>query len=62
MPVPSYGAAPLAKTFLLLRAFQLLSFLIIIGITANFVSEIVNNHYVVAKEIVGTLTVVGYLI
>lgn len=59
MAVPTYGARPLAKTFLLIRAFQLLCFIIIVGITANFVGEIVSQNYVVPKEIVGTLTVVS---
>lgn len=59
MPVPEYGAAPLAKFFLLVRGFQLLSFIIIVGITANFVSEIVNSGYPTCHEIIGTLTVVS---
>ncbi|KAL9052286.1 MAG: hypothetical protein Q9162_005488 [Coniocarpon cinnabarinum] len=57
MPLPSYGAPPLAKFFLIVRAFQLLAFIIIVGITANFVSEIVDSGYPVCREIVGTLTV-----
>ena len=60
MPVPSYGALPLAKFFLFVRALQLISFIAIVGITANFVSEIVSTGGTVAKEIVGTLTVVRY--
>ena len=57
MPVPSYGAAPIAKSFLITRALQLICFVAIIGITANFVSEIVASGYAAAKEIVGTLSV-----
>lgn len=59
MPLPTYGAAPLAKTFFIVRIFQLISFLIIVGIFSNFTAEIVNAGYVVAKEIVGTLSVVS---
>ena len=62
MPVPAYNAAPLAKVFLLVRIFQFIAFLVIVGITANFVSEIVATGYPVAKEIVGTLTVVSTII
>lgn len=57
MPVPSYGAPPLAKFFLIVRAFQLICFIAIIGITANFVAEIVSTGADVAREIVGTLVV-----
>ena len=60
MPIPTYGAAPLAKFFLMVRGLQLLTFVIIIGITANFVSEIVASGYPVCREVVGTLTVVCY--
>ena len=59
MPAPGYGAPPLAKTFLLVRALQMLCFIIIVGVTANFVAEIVSQNEVVAKEIVGTLTTVS---
>ena len=58
MPLPSYGAAPLAKFFLLVRGLQLITFIIIVGITANFVAEIIAQGYPTCKEIVGTLTVV----
>ena len=58
MAIPSYGAPPLAKFFLVVRALQMLTFIIVIGLTANFVAEIVNNGYPACHEIIGTLTVV----
>lgn len=57
MPVPSYGAMPLSKTFCLVRILQVLSMIIIIGITANFVSLIVSTGVEAPKEFVGTLSV-----
>ncbi|KAK0258078.1 hypothetical protein B0A54_07139 [Friedmanniomyces endolithicus] len=40
MPVPDYGAAPLAKTFMLVRGLALFAMVCIVGLTANFVAEI----------------------
>ncbi|KAF2186739.1 hypothetical protein K469DRAFT_706732 [Zopfia rhizophila CBS 207.26] len=57
MPVPSYGAMPLSKTFLLVRVLQVISMIIIIGMTANFVSMIVSTGIEPPKEFVGTLSV-----
>jgi len=57
MPVPSYGAAPISNTFLLVRVLQVISMIIIIGITSNFVSLIVNSGVEAPKEFVGTLSV-----
>ncbi|KAF2737641.1 hypothetical protein EJ04DRAFT_510088 [Polyplosphaeria fusca] len=57
MPVPSYGAMPLAKTFLLVRIMQVVAMLIIIGITSNFVSLIVTTGVEPPKEVVGTLSI-----
>jgi hypothetical protein len=59
MPVPSYGAAPLSTTFLGVRILQVISMIVIVGMTANFVSEIVSTYTEAPKEIVGTLSVVG---
>lgn len=59
MPVPSYGAMPLSKTFLLVRIMQVLAMIIIIGITSNFVSLIVSTGVEPPKEFVGTLSVVS---
>lgn len=59
MPIPTYEAAPLAKTFLVSRALQLICFFGIIGITASFISDIVSTNHVVPIEIVGTIVVVS---
>jgi len=58
MAIPNYGAAPLSKTFLILRAFQLVCFIGIVGMTANFVAEIVSSGATAPSEIVGTLIIV----
>lgn len=60
MPLPTYGALPLAKTFLVIRALQLVCFAGIVGITANFVALIVSSGSAVAPEIVGTLAVASF--
>ncbi|OCL04508.1 hypothetical protein AOQ84DRAFT_116204 [Glonium stellatum] len=57
MPVPTYGAAPLSQTFLLVRIMQVISMITIVGMTANFVSEIVSTGIEPPKEFVGTLSV-----
>ncbi|KAF2491953.1 hypothetical protein BU16DRAFT_467746 [Lophium mytilinum] len=57
MPVPSYGAAPLSKTFLLVRILQVVAMISIVGMTANFVSLIVSSGIEPPKEFVGTLSV-----
>ncbi|CAI6334693.1 unnamed protein product [Periconia digitata] len=57
MPVPSYGAAPISKLFLLVRMLQVLSMVIIIGITANFIGNIVSTGVEPPKEFVGTISV-----
>ncbi len=58
MPVPDYGAAPLAKTFMLVRGLALFAMVCIVGLTANFVAEIVSTNVDPPREIVGTLTIV----
>lgn len=58
MQIPSYGAAPLSATFLMVRVMQLISMIAIIGMTANFVNDIVMNMQEPPKEVVGTLSVV----
>ena len=58
MAVPSYGAPPLAKAFLMIRGLQMICFIIMIGLTSTFVAEIVASNGVVLSEIVGTLTIV----
>jgi hypothetical protein len=58
MPVPSYGAAPISKLFLGVRVCQVLSMILIIGITANFIGNIVSTGIEAPKEFVGTISVV----
>ncbi|KAF2138256.1 uncharacterized protein K452DRAFT_234698 [Aplosporella prunicola CBS 121167] len=57
MPVPAYGAAPLSKTFALVRLLEVVSMIIVVGIAANFVNDIVTSGISPPKEVVGTLTV-----
>lgn len=59
MPVPSYGAAPLAKSFLLVRGLSLIAMVAILGMTANFVSQIVTTNVEAPQEVIGTLSVVS---
>lgn len=54
-------AAPLATTFVAARLLQGIAFICVVGLTANFVSEIVRTGYSVAPEISGTLSVVRAL-
>ena len=62
MAIPDYGAAPLAKTFMLTRGLALFAMICIVGLTANFVSEIVSTNVDPPREIVGTLAIVGFII
>ncbi|KAJ4319221.1 hypothetical protein N0V94_004010 [Neodidymelliopsis sp. IMI 364377] len=57
MPVPSYGAMPLSKMFLLVRILQALAMVIVIGICSNFVQMIVVTGVEPPQEFVGTLSV-----
>ncbi|KAJ4299714.1 hypothetical protein N0V90_004960 [Kalmusia sp. IMI 367209] len=57
MPVPSYGAMPLSKTFLLVRIMQVISMVVIIGITSNFIGNIVSLGVEPPKEFVGTISI-----
>ncbi|KAF1846296.1 uncharacterized protein K460DRAFT_386585 [Cucurbitaria berberidis CBS 394.84] len=57
MPVPSYGAMPLSKMFLMVRVLQAICMIIVIGITSNFVQMIVTTGVEPPKEFVGTLSV-----
>lgn len=59
MPIPSYGAMPLSKMFLMVRVLQAICMIIAIGITSNFVQMIVITGVEPPKEFVGTLTVVS---
>lgn len=58
MAIPDYGAAPLAKTFVLVRGLSLVAMVSIVGLTANFVAEIVATNVDPPREIVATLTIV----
>jgi hypothetical protein len=57
MPIPSYGAMPLSKMFLMVRVLQAICMIIVIGITSNFVQMIVTTGVEPPKEFVGTLSV-----
>ncbi|KAK4554172.1 hypothetical protein LTR86_008699 [Recurvomyces mirabilis] len=57
MPIPDYGAAPLAKTFMLTRGLALFAMVCIVGLTANFVSEIVSTNTDPPREVIATLTI-----
>lgn len=59
MSIPSYGAMPLSKMFLLVRILQALCMIIVIGICSNFVQMIVVTGAEPPKEFVGTLSVVS---
>lgn len=55
-PRPNHGAV--GATFLCARAMQIISLLCAIGLTSNFVSEIVSSNLEAPRELVGTLSVV----
>ncbi|KAF2089800.1 hypothetical protein K490DRAFT_62677 [Saccharata proteae CBS 121410] len=57
MPVPAYGAAPMSKLFALVRLTQAMCMIIMIGIAANFVNDIVSSGIDPPKEVVGTLSI-----
>ena len=55
---PALGA--LGMTFTAMRGMQFVSLITIIGITANFISEMVTADYAAPSALVGTLVVVSY--
>lgn len=57
MAIPDYGALPLAKFFLLVRLLSLIAMISIVGMTANFVAEIVSTNYAPPREVVGALAI-----
>jgi hypothetical protein len=61
MAIPDYGAAPLAKTFVLARALSIVSMIAIIGMSADFVAQIVGSDRTVPQEIIGTLVSVSQI-
>jgi hypothetical protein len=56
MPGPAYGA--LGLTFQAVRLMEIICLITIIGLTANFVSEIISTNLTPAPELIGTLSVV----
>jgi hypothetical protein len=58
MPVPSYGAMPISKLFLLVRIMQTVAMIIAIGITSSFIGNIISMGIEAPKEFVGTISVV----
>lgn len=61
MPVPDYGAAPLAKTFMLMRGLSGVAMIAIVGMTANFVAQIVSTNVDPPREVVATLSIVSFV-
>ena len=60
MAGPNYGA--LGATFKIVRILQAICLIAIIGMTANFVSEIVSSNNTPPNVVIGTLSVVRYSI
>jgi hypothetical protein len=52
------SSAPLAKTFLISRGLSIVAMVAIVGMTAHFVSQLVDSNIDPPREIVGTLAVV----
>ena len=48
----------LAGTFKIVRAFQIISLIAIIGMAANFISDMVSNNNAPSDVLVGTLSIV----
>ncbi|KAF1990213.1 hypothetical protein K402DRAFT_417678 [Aulographum hederae CBS 113979] len=57
MQIPSYGAAPLSATFLIVRGMEVISMLTVIALTANFVNDMVMANGQPPQEVIGTLAV-----
>ena len=56
MAGPNYGA--LGVTFKAVRLLQAVCMVTIIGLTANFISQIVSSNQTPPQELVGTISVV----
>lgn len=54
---PALGA--LGMTFTVMRFMQLISLITIIGISSNFISEVIAADYAAPSALVGTLVVVS---
>lgn len=61
MSLSNTGSAPLAKTFLIARGLSLIAMIAIVGMTAHFVSQLVDSNIDPPREIVGTLSVVSHI-
>ena len=59
MAGPNYGA--LGATFKAVRALQAICMVVIIGLAANFISQIVSSNQTAPQELVGTISVVSAL-
>lgn len=57
MPGNQYGA--LGATFQIVRIFQAMSLIAIIGMTANFIAEMVSNNLTPPNVLVGVISVVS---
>ena len=57
MAGPNYGA--LGATFKIVRILQAISMIAIIGMTANFISEMVSSNQTPPDVLIGTLSVVS---
>jgi hypothetical protein len=57
MPAPAYGA--LGMTFTVVRGMQAVCLISIIGMTANFISEMVSADNTPPSVLIGTLSVVS---
>lgn len=58
MAGPDYGA--LGATFKITRALQAVSMIAIIGMTANFIAEMVSSNVAPPNVLIGTLSVVSH--
>lgn len=58
MAGPDYGA--LGATFKVTRALQAVSMIAIIGMTANFIAEMVSSNVAPPNVLIGTLSVVSH--
>lgn len=56
MAGPSYGA--LGATFKVVRILQIICMIAVIGMTANFIAQMVNNNNSPPEVLVGTISVV----
>jgi hypothetical protein len=57
MQIPSYGAHPLSLTFLTVRIAQFASMVAILGLTGNFINEMIMQNFAPSNEIVGTMSI-----